>query len=57
MVRLPRTKDEILDTYAKGTSAPKDALEEAIPLFLEVLLDIRDNMEFPTIIEGEDESL
>ena len=50
MPRLPRTKEEILDEMiTTGNFHPKNNLEESLPYFLEVLLDIRDNLEVPCL--------
>jgi len=46
MLRLPRTKDKILDeAELENEFVPTTYLEEMIPLFLEVFIDIRDNLE------------
>lgn len=48
MPSLPRTKEEILtDASAMGSVTQKDML------LLEVLLDIRDNLEIPHLLEED----
>jgi len=54
MTKLPRTKEVILDEMiCNGNFHPKNNLEESLPYFLEVLLDIRDNLEVPYLDEEQ----
>ena len=51
-MRLPRTKDDILNEMDQ-TFYPMDYQEHALGLILEVLIDIRDNLEIPYLTEEE----
>jgi hypothetical protein len=53
MPKLPRTKDEILDEFNQSPFAATNQLEQSLPLILEVLLDIRDNLEIPYLTEEQ----
>jgi hypothetical protein len=50
-MRLPRTKDEILDELEGTGFIATNLLEAAIPLILEVLIDIRDNTDIDVFDE------
>lgn len=56
MPRIPETKDEIIDQAiliaSEAVPSQENALRMAV-LFLDVLIDIRDNLNIPTIIDGD----
>lgn len=47
MTPLPKTKEQLLKEMDYNSFIPQNAFEEALPLFLEVLIDIRDHLEGP----------
>ena len=52
MPRLPQTKDAILDKVDNSDFVPKDYKDVVQRQILEVLIDIRDNAETPTLDES-----
>lgn len=53
MTRLPRTKDAILDEAGLSPFVATNQLEYFLPLLLEVLVDIRDGLEVPHLLEED----
>lgn len=50
-VRIPRTKDNILDELEESDFFPTSYQDHVLKLLLEVLIDIRENLEIPYIEE------
>jgi len=52
MTRLPRKKDDIMDALGNCPFAPRNVTEDLMPVIIELLIDIRDNLETPYITDN-----